>query len=659
MDKIVSHLQEGFPKLHRADLELLARHMTDKEIPQYQTLYRKGDSSAAFYVIQSGRISLSDEDARSLFTMTAGNILGEKEFFRGDPYALTSRAESETACWEMTAEAFHAVLQARPDMGVRIADEPIVQMVPYLQEKLAQVPALENVSADVLADMARLFKVQILLAGDRLYNQGDAAQGLFLVERGQLVRLHATGAPSGEIAPGTLLGVDQLSTDSPYDHSVVAQDQVMYWSLSRRDFQRLNTAHPMLLRALTRAQDRSLPPLQPADRHLVELLGQVPALAPLGRDVWEGMAARSVGHSVMEGETVYRMGDPGSGFFLVLSGEIELTTASATGVNQELERVATGGVFGLESLLTGTPRTKQAAATQDTRLRLISRDELRKLGQIQPAVTQWLADGLQAGGVAGVPTAQPVADLGDMSMFNIFAGLTGAELARCQPEFDVATFYPQEQICQAGDTLDRMYLLQSGTVMLAPHDRTQPRHVQPGAVLHLFALMSQTPCRETVSASTDVRLITLPYASVMQLVAEIPRFGSNLWQVANAETAATAAPAPAPTTRPVVPAPGPPAPSNPYSQAPSSPRKEPEHPYPEPAPVLPSPAAPQPEIQDEPSLILDPFAGTADKGRAMLPALSIGGSVRAALLLLGIIWLVISFVYFADTPGQWLEAFMP
>ena len=654
MDKIVSHLQEGFPNLNHADLELLARHMTDKVIPQWHTLYRKADSSGAFYVIKSGRISLVDEDARPLHTVTAGNILGEKEFFRGDPYALTSRAESETACWEMTSVAFHAVLQARPDIGVRIADEPIAQMVPYLQEKLVQVPALENVSADVLADMARLFKVQTLLAGDRLYNQGDAAQGLFLVERGQLVRLHGTGVPSGEIAPGALLGVDQLSTDSPYDHSIMAQDQVMYWSLSRRDFQRLNTAHPILLRALTRAQDSSLPPLQPADPHIVELLGQAPALAPLGREVWEGMAARSLGHRVMEGETVYRMGDPGSGFFLVLSGEIELTTASATGVNQELDRVTAGGIFGLESLLKGTPRTKQAAATQNSLLRIISRDELQKLGQIQPAVTQWLADGLQTASMAGVPAAQPVAELGDMSMFNIFAGLTGAELVRFPPEFDVATFYPQEQIYQAGDTLDRMYLLQRGTVMLAPNDQTRPRYVQPGAVLDLFALMSQTPCRETVSASTDVRLITLSYASVMHLVTEIPRFGSNLWQVANAEAAVTAEPAPAPTPSPVFPAP-----SNPYSQAPAPTGEEPEYPYPEPAPAMPPPAAPQPQIQEEPSLTLDPFAGTAGKSRETLSTLSIGGAVRAALILLGIIWLVISFVYFADTPGQWLEAFRP
>ncbi len=634
MDKIIAHLKAGFPNLTREDLELLARHMTDKEIPQYQTLYRKGDSSAAFYVIQSGRISLSDEDARSLFTMTVGNILGEEDFFRGDPYALTSRAESETVCWEMTSAAFQEVLQAHPDIGLRIAKEPIVQMVPYLQQKLAQVAALENVSTDVLADMARLFKAQTLLAGDRLYHQGDAAQGLFLVDRGRLVRLHGTDMPRGEILPGTLLGVDQLSTDSTYDHSVMAQDQVLYWSLSRRDFQRLNTAHPILLRALTRAQDHNLSPLLPADPQIVELLGQIPALSSLGREVWEGMAARSRGHTVLEGETVYRMGDPSNGFFLVLSGEIELTMASATGVNQELDRVTAGGIFGLESLLQGIPRTKQAAATQDTSLRIIARDELQKLGQSLPAVTQWLAG------------AAPGAALGDLSMFNIFTGLTGAELARFPQELDIATFYPQEHIYQAGDIPDRLYLLQQGTVMLAPNDQTMPRYVQPGAVLDLFALMSQTPCQDTVSASTDVRVITLPYAAVMRLTAEIPRFGSNLWQVARAAPAESAAPAP-----PVFPEPVPPAPAG----------TAPEYPYPEPAapgPAEPPPAA-RPRIQAEPSVTLDPFADPAHNSRKVPPTLSMGGTIRVALILLGIIWLVISLVYFADTPAQWLDTILP
>ncbi len=668
MDKIVSHLKEGFPNLNSEDLELLAHYMTAKVIPQYQTLYRKADSSGAFYVIKSGRISLADEDARPLFTLTAGNVLGEQEFFRGEPYALTSRAEIETACWEMTIRAFQEVLQARPVIGVRIADGPVVQMVPYLQEKLARVSALDNVSPDVLADMAHMFKAQTLLAEDRLYNQGDAAQGLFLVDRGQLVRLHGTGVPSGEIAPGTLLGVDQLSTDSTYDHSVMAQNHVLYWSLSRRDFQRLNTVHPMLVRALTRVQDSSLPPLRPADPHTVELLGQVPVLTPLGQPIWEGMAARSLGHTVSEGDTIYRIGDPSNVFFLVLSGEIELTTASAIGVNQELDRVTAGGVFGLESLLRGTPRTNQAAATQNSTLRLISRDELQKLGQIQPIVTQWLNAGLQAGDVSSGLTTFPTAELGDLSMFGIFTGLTGAELASFPTELEVATFYPQEYIYQAGETLDRMYLLQRGTVLLALNDRTAPRYVQPGAILDLFALMSQTPCRETASASTDVRLITLPHAAVMRFVAEIPRFGSNLWQFANAGMTATAepvAPAPAqgftPAVAPVVPGPVPPMPApieNPYGQVPVPGGQSTGLPYPIPAPTEPSLVSPQPQIQDAPSLDVDPFAGAVgNQQNELLPTLSIAGAVRAALILLGIIWLVVSFVFFADSPAQWLEVF--
>ncbi len=659
MDKIVSYLKEGFPNLNVEDLELLAQHLTVKTIPQYQTLYRKADASKAFYVIKSGRISLIDEDARPLFTMSAGNILGENDFFRGNSYALTSRAESETTCWEMTSEAFQEVLQARPDIGVQIANEPVVQMVPYLQEKLAQVSALASVSTEVLADMARLFKAQMLLTGDYLYNQGDAAQGLFLVERGQLVRLQGVNVPSGTITPGTLLGVDQLSTDSTYDHSVMAQDQVLYWALSRRDFQRLNTAHPILLRALSRAQDRDLPPLQPPDPHIVELLGQVPTLAPLGRDIWEGMAARSIGRTVEEGATVYRMGDPGNAFFLVLSGEIELTTVSATGVNQELDRVTAGGVFGLESLLQGTPRTKQAAATQDTSLRLVSRDELQKLGQIKPVVTQWLAAGLQTEDTAGGPAAQPIAELGDLSMFNIFTGLTGAELARFPQEFDVATFYPQEHIYQAGDMLDRLYLLQKGSVMLTPNDQTVPHYLQPGSVLDLFALMSQTPCRETASASTDVRLITLPSRALMRLIAEIPRFQSNLWQVANTN-AARAAPDPGLRQSPVFPAPSTAEPVNPYRQTPVPAEEMTAYAPPQPTAAKPSSAVPQPQIQAAPFLPMDPFAdATGDNQREGMPPLSLGGILRVALILLGIVWLAISLFFFADSPGQWLEVFIP
>ena len=86
----------------------------------------------------------------------------------------------------------------------------------------------------------------------------------------------------------------------------------------------------------------------------------------------------------------------------------------------------------------------------------------------------------------------------------------------------------------------------------------------------------------------------------------------------------------------------------------------PEYPYPKPTPAISPLTAPQPQIQDQPSLTLDPFAATkGDDGSKMAPTRSLGGALRAALILLGISWLAISFVYFADSPGQWLEVFIP
>lgn len=649
MEKLDSHLREGFPKLHSEDVELLAQHMTLRIIPQYQTLYRKGDGSDAFCVILSGRIALVDEDARPLFTLTAGNLLGEQEFFRGEPHTLTSRAESETSCMEISAESFAALLRENPEVGMRIADRPVAQLGVYVEEKLAQSATLKDAPADALKDMASLFRAQVLLPGERLYSQGDAAQGLFLSDRGRLMRMHGADVPAGEIPSGSLLGVDQLYTDQSYDHSVVAEERALCWALSRGDFQRLNNAHPILARALARIVDSNLPPLQPANPQIVEMLSQAPALDTLGQPVWEGMAARSQAREVQEGVTVYRMGEPGDAFFLVMSGEIELTTATAAGVSQELRRVTRGGLFGLESLLRRAPHAQQAAATRDTSLRVFARDELLKLGEVQASVLEWLDSEFAEDTAPGPPPA-PAADLGDMSMFGVFRGLSGPDLARFLPEFEVATFYPQESIYESGTVLDRMYLLQKGTVMLTETDRAQPRYMQPGVVLNLATLMAQTRCPVTATASTDVRLITLPFSTVMRLASDIPTFFSNLWRMANAEEAEsgeTAAPAA------VVPAR-----ADAMAEAPLP------EPYTDPAPVNEGQAypyavpadAPPPQFADEPRVDFDPYAEDVASAEVRESrSLTAGGILRGVVLAALVIWLLAAIFLLSETPPQWVS----
>ena len=662
-DKLIEYLGQIFPGLDEAGRTLVAEHMERKEIAPYRNLYQRAEPSDAFYVIHTGRVSSAGADARPVFTSTAGNALGEQDFFRGEPRGFTARTESKTVYWEMTEAHFLRVLRTQPRVGLQIEEERIAQVDLHLRDRLAAVPALDGLGPDILLAMARLFAPHTLQAGEFLYRQGELAQGLFLTDQGRLAQAD-TGAP---IPSGALQGAEALLMDSPYAHDLVAQEPVLCWMLSRGDFQRLQVAHPTLPRAVGRAPVSAAPP--PAEARALSLLSRNAPLSALPPAVLQALVAQAFGRRLRAGDAVYRRQDVSDAFFLIVEGEIELSQASATDVNQALSRVAAGGVwktfnacsltastrvavgdiFGLASLLRTAPRTQQATATVDTELLVFTREALDNLRRTHAAVDQWWAQAERPAPEPAPPVSVPGAprvDLGDLSIFSVFTGLTGAEAARVLPELQETRFFPQEQIYAKGDQLAYLYCLQEGTVQLEREATEGPRTAGPGSLLGLVSLMSQQPCPEHAFASTEVRLITLTYAAVQRLSRDVPRFGENLWQVAAAEPAA---PQPPPVTPPPV---------SPYIQPPPAPPgSAPATPSPPPAPLAPTGGAP-PSRQNEPFLPLDPVPSPSESGWKDLAAMSWAGKIRflfTLLILLYLLAVLAAFLLPRILPAEILE----
>ncbi len=663
MEKLVTYLQKCFFNLAESELQLLAQAMVVKELPQYQTLYRKAEASKAFFVIDTGRVSLIDEGARTIFTATSTNCLGEGEFFRKEAHLLTARADSDAVCWEMSEAAFLELLAANPRIGLRIGQQQgatIAQMSDYLLRKLGAVPMLSGLGHDILLRLARSFKPVELQVGDVLYRQGDASQGLYLVDTGHMVRTGETGGRQS-LPVNELLGVSTLFQDDRHNHTVEAAGDSLCWVLSRSDFARLNTMYPVLQRALRSiplpASVSPAPPIAPDVMQLVELLRRLPALRARPSRVLEETAARFTPLTVKAGENVYSAGDDSQAFYLVVEGEIELSMASETGVNQELSRITPGPEceFGLDSLLAGTPRTQQATATVDTELRQMSREHLDALivqyPELQSALHSQEADRNRE---------EPGTDLGDLSMFAVFSGLSGADLSRFPSMLSPSTFYPQEQIYARGDSLEYLYLLQQGTILIEREQNAEPRYLSPGSTLGVSYLMSGEPSQEHAFASSEVRVISMPRSAVVQLASEIPKFQENLWKIASftgpaAATEADTADAPVATALPADPSPQPPAevPSTPELSVPVSPRVAPSEP---PAAAVPAPvnpyavstpppvanpqpaSVPSPVMEDDPFLAPDQTSSPADG----FGQLSAAGKIRVILLAVLLLWLVLA-----------------
>ena len=83
------------------------------------------------------------------------------------------------------------------------------------------------------------------------------------------------------------------------------------------------------------------------------------------------------------GETIFRAGDPGDGFYLVESGRV-IITAVVGAESRPLATIIAGEFFGEMAILDEAPRSATATAEVDTRAFCIGRDELLALLEQRP-----------------------------------------------------------------------------------------------------------------------------------------------------------------------------------------------------------------------------------------------------------------------------------
>jgi MFS family permease len=102
----------------------------------------------------------------------------------------------------------------------------------------------------------------------------------------------------------------------------------------------------------------------------LELLQAIPIFSPLSAPVLEGLAARLALIRVPAGEEIVRRGDPGDRFYVIASGEVEVSIDGSVQATQ-----GPGEHFGEIALLRNVPRTATVRARTDVELFALERDD--------------------------------------------------------------------------------------------------------------------------------------------------------------------------------------------------------------------------------------------------------------------------------------------
>jgi CRP-like cAMP-binding protein len=130
----------------------------------------------------------------------------------------------------------------------------------------------------------------------------------------------------------------------------------------------------------------------------VELLKKVPLFSKLGKDALHDVAQIADELDLPAGKEMATEGDRGREFFVLLSGEAEVTKGG-----QQINTMKEGDFFGEVALVTKMPRTATVTATTNVDVLVITERAFDSLLKKQPEIGRAVAEALAERVAPGLP----------------------------------------------------------------------------------------------------------------------------------------------------------------------------------------------------------------------------------------------------------------
>jgi CRP-like cAMP-binding protein len=307
--------------------------------------------------------------------------LANQEEQRSDAKGYGALQNEVREAWQAQEEADLDEAELERDLRDTLRDSAGHMRAGVLSAPGAPFPLFSDLDTKAFLSMVNKMERRVVPGGSLVFQEGDPGDSLFLVSSGNLLVMKSNErgrqVELARLGPGSFFGEFALLTDRRRHASVRALDECELLSLQRTDLMELIEEHPSVAWTLRVFYQQ-------------RLMAMVIATSPLFQAVpnpdRRAVLSRFAHRRILEGEVVIEQGKPGTGFFVILVGEVSVTCTDKDGQEVPLGSLSEGDYFGEISLLTGSFAEATVRANQITEVLTLNARDFYDLASQHPEI---------------------------------------------------------------------------------------------------------------------------------------------------------------------------------------------------------------------------------------------------------------------------------
>lgn len=358
-----------FKRLPKDQHPLLAANVIPTNYKAGQVVIAQGDPGSEFFVIKSGTATVSiaqeEQSAQQVATLTSGDYFGEAALLRDEPRTATITAATNLSTLKLTREKFRELglheklhfanrkavgagktvpVEKKEKVEKNDDERELMRRALLSNESLNSMVVLDDQRVKDIVDVAWKEEVQ---EDQVVIKEGDLeADFFYIVQEGTFevtVEDEAKGKLSskvGSISKGGSFGELALLYLTPRAATVTAKAPGTLWVIDRISFKTI----------LMKVSDDKI-------SEYMMYLDRVSILEALLSEEKRALAQALVEMHFAKGEVILQQGEPGSTFYILYDGEVQVTKDSQK--QNKLKASATtkaAHFFGERALMSNEPR---------------------------------------------------------------------------------------------------------------------------------------------------------------------------------------------------------------------------------------------------------------------------------------------------------------